>query len=175
MREVSWKNLRGGQEYYIYNEELAREYPGVYSGKKIGTFDRIIYFMPSIDSVYGEWSYIPNDAEHLESQIFARFTNLRDVNGKIDSGMGSVTENDYSVESTTFYKASSSSLKEKVAKDIKEVEEARKTLLSDIIDSSIHDPHLAKEAKSYLGGKRRNRTRKNKTRKNKTNKRRTTV
>jgi hypothetical protein len=175
MREVKWQNLIDGREYYIYNEELAREYPGVYSGKKIGTFDRIVYFMPSINSVYGEWSYIPNDAGHLDSATFARFTNLRDVNGKIDSGLGSATENEYSVESTTFYKASSSSLKEKVAKDIKAVEEARKTLLSDIIDASIHDPHLAKEAKSYLGGKCRTRPRKNKTRKNKTNKRRTTV
>jgi hypothetical protein len=175
MREVKWQNLIDGREYYIYNEELAREYPGVYSGKKIGTFDRIVYFMPSINSVYGEWSYIPNDAGHLDSATFARFTNLRDVNGKIDSGLGSATENEYSVESTTFYKASSSSLKEKVAKDIKAVEEARKTLLSDIIDASIHDPHLAKEAKSYLGGKCRTRTRKNKTIKNKTNKRITTL
>jgi hypothetical protein len=172
MREVKWQNLIGGREYYIYNEELAREYPGVYSGKKIGTFDRIVYFMPSIDSVYGEWSYNMhwNDAGHLDSVTFARFTNLRDVNGKIDSGLGSATENEYSLESTTFYKASSSSLKEKVAKDIKAVEAARKRLLSDIIDASIHDPHLAKEAKSYLGGKCRTRTRKNKT-----NKCRTTV
>jgi hypothetical protein len=81
MREISYKELEPGVEYYIDSYRLSSIIDNV-SGKKIGTFVKIIYGNP----------------------IMTQFNNLHDVPGaNLKSGLGSSKTNQFSVLGTKFY------------------------------------------------------------------------
>ena len=147
MREVNWRNLRPGRDYYIFDEELARN--PRYSGKKRGTFLQLVYLNSLMDS----WSSSPNGVP------FARFTNLTYVNDK-DSGLGIYDTNEFNTSRLKFYEASPKDLIERVARNDAAVKTARKTLVKRAF--SRVDPYLSYK-NTYLGGKTK-KSRKNRVR-----------
>ena len=81
MREIPYNELVPGEEYYIHNVAPYMVDSGN-SGKKIGTFVRLTNDVP----------------------VRTEFRNLHDVPGaRLRTGMGTITENTFSVLNTKYY------------------------------------------------------------------------